>query len=173
MFDDCNEQIDTRNLIINGIIYSFMEYIDMYIDGCGDNPIFDDQMFIDSFKNWCTVCDDGIIYFNGESSCYMSINDNDTQNDGIKYVNGYVIAACRNKVHYVYYEDVYGAFKCYHLFDIYKSKEKNEVEKPVIPIYDLNLYQSDITDILGVSAGVKDILEKQTEIYTKYLTFND
>lgn len=173
MLDDCNEQIDIRNLTINGIIYSFMGYIDMYIDGCGDNPIFDDQMFIGSFKNWCTVCDDGIIYFNGESSCYIGINDNDTQNDGIKYVSGRVIAACRNKVHYVYYKDVYGAFKCYHLFDIYKSKEKNEIEKPIIPIYDLNLYQSNITDVLGISAGVKDILKKQIEIYTKYLTFND
>lgn len=143
----------------------------MYIDGCGDNPIFDDQMFICGFKNWCTVCDDGIIYFNGKSSCYIGIND--TQNEGIKYANGGVIAACRNKVHYVYCKDVYGAFKCYYLFDVYKSKEKKEVEKPIIPIYDLNLYQSDIMDILGLSAGVKDILKKQTEIYTKYLTFDD
>ena len=47
------------------------------------------------------------------------------------------------------------------------------MKRPIIPIYDLNLYQSDITDILGLSAGVKDILKKQTEIYTKYLTFDD
>lgn len=171
VLDDCDEQINTRNLKINSIIHSFIEYIYMYIDGCGDNPIFDDQMFICGFKNWCTVCDDGIIYFNGKSSCYIGIND--TQNEGIKYANGGVIAACRNKVHYVYCKDVYGAFKCYYLFDVYKSKEKNEVEKPIIPIYDLNLYQSDIMDILGLSAGVKDILKKQTEIYTKYLTFDD
>lgn len=173
MLDDCNEQIDIRNLKINSIIYSFIEYIYVYIDGCGDNPIFDDQMFIGGFKNWCTVCDDGIIYFNGESSCYISINDNDTQNEEIKYAYGRVKASCRNKVHYIYCEDVYGAFKCYHLFDIYKSKEKNKIEKPIIPIYDLNLYKSNITDVLGISAGVKDILEKQTQIYTKYLTFND
>lgn len=47
------------------------------------------------------------------------------------------------------------------------------MERPIIPIYDLNLYQSNITDVLGISADVKDILEKQTEIYTKYLTFDD
>lgn len=171
VLDDCDEQINTRNLNLNYIIYHFSNYINMYIDGCGDNPIFDDQMFICGFKNWCTVCDDGIIYFNGKSSCYIGIND--AQNEEIKYANGGVIAACRNKVHYVDCKDVYGAFKRYYLFDIYKSKEKNKIEKPIIPIYDLNLYQSGITDILGLSAGVKDILKKQTEIYTKYLTFND
>lgn len=61
----------------------------------------------------------------------------------------------------------------YKLYDIFKSNKQNETEKPIIPIYDLNLYKSNITDVLGISAGVEDILEKQTQIYTKYLTFND
>lgn len=55
---------------------------------------------------------------------------------------------------------------------ISKTKQ-NETEKPIIPIYNLNLYKSNITDVLGISAGVKDIIEKQTQIYTKFLTIND
>lgn len=72
--------------------------------------------------------------------------------------------------------DKHCKYDCYYymkLYDIFKSNKQNETEKPIIPIYDLNLYKSNITDVLGISAGVEDILEKQAQIYTKYLTFND
>lgn len=42
------------------------------------------------------------------------------------------------------------------------DNEKKDIQIPI-----------NIDCILGISAVVKDIIQKQTEIYTKYLTFND
>lgn len=138
-----------------------------------EDDILCNEEYIDGFKNCCFPCDSGICYYNGKGSCYIHLNENFNVEYQSEYSSGCQLLSYRNQIHYSLSYEQYNYTQNIELWDIYKSKEKNEVEKPVIPIYDLNLYQSDITDILGVSAGVKDILEKQTEIYTKYLTFND
>ena len=135
--------------------------------------IFSNEEYIKGFKNWCFPCDSGISYYNGKESCYIQLDENFNVEYRNKYVKGCKLLCYRNRIHYDLSHEQYNYTQNIELWDIYKSKEKNEIEKPTIPIYDLNLYKSDITNILGISAGVKDILEKQTEIYTKYLTFND
>lgn len=138
-----------------------------------EEDILCNEEYIDGFKNWCFPCDSGINYFNGEKSCYIHLNENFNVEYRNEYMKGCILSCYRNQIHYNLLYEQYNYTQNIELWDIYKSKEKNEVEKPIIPIYDLNLYKSNIADVLGISAGVKDILEKQTEIYTKYLTFND
>lgn len=138
-----------------------------------EEDILCNEEYIDGFKNWCFPCDSGINYFNGEKSCYVHLNENFDVEYQNEYSSACVLLEYRNKNHYYLSQKQYSCTQNIELWDIYKSKEKNEVEKPIIPIYDLNLYKSNITDVLCISAGVKDILEKQTEIYTKYLTFDD
>lgn len=138
-----------------------------------EEDILCNEEYIDGFKNWCFPCDSGINYFNGEKSCYIHLNEKFNVEYRNEYMKGCILSCYRNQIHYNLLYEQYNYTQNIELWDIYKSKEKNEVEKPIIPIYDLNLYKSNIADVLGISAGVKDILEKQTEIYTKYLTFND
>lgn len=156
-------------------LFAFADYIKNTIihNISTENDILCNEEYIDGFKNWCYPCDSGINYFNGENSCYIHLNENFNVEYRNEYVKGCVLLFYRNQIHYNLSHEQYNYTQNIELRDIYKSKEKNEVEKLIIPIYDLNLYQSDITDILGLSAGVKDTLKKQTEIYTKYLTFND
>ena len=138
-----------------------------------EDDILCNEEYIDGFKNCCFPCDSGINYFNGEKSCYIHLNENFNVEYRNEYMKSCSLLCHRHQTHYDLSHKQYNYTQNIELWDIYKSKENNEVEKPIIPIYDLNLYQSNITDVLGISAGVKDILEKQTEIYTKYLTFND
>lgn len=156
-------------------LFAFADYIKNTIihNISTEDDILCNEEYIDGFKNWCYPCDSGINYFNGENSCYIHLNENFNVEYRNEYVKGCVLSFYRNQIHYNLSHEQYNYTQNIELRDIYKSKEKNEVEKLIIPIYDLNLYQSDITDILGLSAGVKDILKKQTEIYTKYLTFDD
>lgn len=151
--------------------FAFANYIRFIIEKniSAENDILCNEEYIDGFKNWCFPCDSGINYFNGEKSCYIHLNKNFDVKYQNKYSSGCNLVAYRNKNHYSLLHTCYNFTQNIELWDIYKSEE----ESPIIPIYDLNLYQSNITDVLGISAGVKDILEKQTEIYTKYLTFND
>lgn len=155
--------------------FAFAAYIEYTIkaDISTEDGILCNEEYIDGFKNWCFPCDSGINYFNGEKSCYIHLNENFNVEYRNEYVKGCTLLCYRNQIHYYLSYKQYNYTQNIELWDIYKSKEKNEVEKPIIPIYDLNLYQSDITDILGLSAGVKDILEKQTDIYTNYRKFVD
>lgn len=154
--------------------FAFATYIKKTIEFniSTEDDILCNEEYIDGFKNWCFPCDSGINYFNGENSCYIHLNENFNVEYRNEYVKGCKLLCYRNQIHYVLSHEQYNYTQNIELWDI-KSEEKNEVEKPIIPIYDLNLYKSDITDILGISVGVKDIFEKQTEIYTKYPTFND
>ncbi|WP_448901289.1 hypothetical protein [Eubacterium sp.] len=131
------------------------------------------EEYIDGFKNWCFPCDSGISYYDGEKSCYIHLNENFNVEYRNEHTKGCILLSFRNQIHYYLLYKQYNYTQNIGLWDIYKSWEQNRMERPIIPIYDLNLYQSNITDVLGISAGVKDILEKQTEIYTKHLTFND
>lgn len=142
-----------------------------------DKPInwklYDNDYFIRFIRNFCYPCDDGVVYFNGKYMCYKKYNGTD-----IEFLRGNIgFHEYRCGMHYTLVNvDKHCKYDCYYymkLYDIFKSNKQNETEKPIIPIYDLNLYKSNITDVLGISAGVKDILEKQTQIYTKYLTFDD
>lgn len=155
--------------------FTFADYIKHTIEFniSTEDDILCNEEYIDGFKNWCYPCDSGMNYFNGENSCYIHLNENFNVEYRNEYVKGCVLLFYRNQIHYLLLYEQYNYTQNIKLWDIYKSKEKNEVEKPIIPIYDLNIYKSNITDVLGISAGVKGILEKQTEIYTKYLTFDD
>lgn len=162
---------DSEACIGNFSMYIVTVAVEEYLD----TNDFDSsgEKYIYGFKNWCFPCDSGINYFNGEKSCYIHLNENFNVEYRNEYVKSCSLLCYRHQTHYDLSHKQYNYTQNIELWDIYKSKENNEVEKPIIPIYDLNLYQSDITDILGLSAGVKDILKKQTEIYTKYLTFDD
>ncbi|MDD6664874.1 MAG: hypothetical protein PUE48_00820 [Eubacterium coprostanoligenes] len=155
--------------------FAFADYIENTIKDniSTEDDILCNEEYIDGFKNWCFPCDSGISYYNGKESCYIHLNENFNVEYKNEYVKGCILLCYRNQIHYHLLYEQYNYTQNIKLWDIYKSKEKNEVEKPIIPIYDLNLYQSNIADVLGISAGVKDILKKQTEIYTKYLTFDD
>ena len=155
--------------------FAFATYIKHTIEANigTEEDILCNEEYIDGFKNWCFPCDSGINYFNGEKSCYVHLNENFDIEYKNEYSSACVLLEYRNKNHYYLSQKQYSCTQNIELWDIYKSKEKNEVEKHIIPIYDLNLYKSNINDVLGISAGVKDILEKQTQIYTKFLTFND
>ena len=137
-----------------------------------EEDILCNEEYIDGFKNWCFPCDSGINYFNGEKGCYIHL---DNKFD-IKYKNehdGCLLISYRNQIHYYilrYYCDITYLIR---LYDIHKSDQQNTIDNLIIPIYDLNLYNANIDCILGISAVVKDIIQKQTGIYTKYLTFND
>lgn len=152
-----------------------MYIVTVAIEEYRDTNDFDSsgEKYIYGFKNRCFPCDSGISYYDGEKSCYIHLDENFDVKYINKYYNGCYTTSYRNQIHYALTPNNYNYIQNFELWDIYKSWEQNRMERPIIPIYDLNLYQSDITDILGISAGVKDILEKQTEIYTKYLTFND
>ena len=54
------------------------------------------------------------------------------------------------------------------LWDIYKSQEQNIIEKPIIPIYDLNLYGANFEGTYWIdgNGNVLDIIQKQTKIPT-------
>lgn len=136
-------------------------------------PCYDNKDYIEGMKDFCNVCDDGIIYYNGQTSCYVSLDDNLNEANKVEYNNGVLENICRYGVHYDYNEHLYDVTNHYQLFDIHKSYGQNKTEQLIIPIYDLNLYNANIDCILGISAVVKDIIQKQTEIYTKYLTFDD
>lgn len=136
-------------------------------------PCYDNKDYIEGMKDFCNVCDDGIIYYNGQTSCYVSLDDNLNEANKVEYNNGVLENICRYGVHYDYNEHLYDVTNHYQLFDIHKTYGQNKTEQLIIPIYDLNLYNANIDCILGISAVVKDIIQKQTEIYTKYLTFND
>lgn len=155
--------------------FAFADYIEETIpyNISTEEDILCNEEYIDGFKNWCFPCDSGINYFNGEKSCYIHLNENFNVEYRNEHKKGCILLYFRNQIHYSLLYKQYNYTQNIGLWDIYKSEEKNEVEKPIIPIYDLNLYKSNITDVLGISAGVKDILEKQTQIYTKYLTFDD
>lgn len=155
--------------------FAFASYIENTIkyNISTEDDILCNEEYIDGFKNLCFPCDSGISYYNGKESCYIHLNENFNVEYRNEHKKGCILLCFRNQIHYYLLYKQYNYTQNIELWDIYKSKEKNEVEKPIIPIYDLNLYKSDITDILGLSAGVKDILKKQTGIYTKYLTFND
>lgn len=154
------------------LLISYIENIIKYNISTEDDILCNEE-YIDGFKNWCFPCDSGINYFNGEKSCYIHLNEDFNVEYRNEYVKGCTLLCYRNQTHYDLSHEKYNYTQNIKLWDVYKSKEKNEVEKPIIPIYDLNLYKSNITDVLGISAGVEDILEKQTQIYTKHLTFND
>ena len=155
--------------------FAFAAYIKDTIEYniSAEEDILCNEEYIDGFKNWCYPCDSGINYFNGEASCYIHLNENFNVEYRNEHKKGCILSYFRNQIHYHLLYKQYNYTQNIGLWDIYKSREQNRMEGPIIPIYDLNLYQSNITDVLGISAGVKDILEKQTEIYTKYLTFND
>lgn len=170
-----NIKVNLGRAFIKNWSFAFAAYINDTIPHniSTEEDILCNEEYIDGFKNWCFPCDSGINYFNGENSCYIHLNEDFNVEYRNEYVKGCKLLCYRNQIHYHLLYKQYNYTQNIELRDIYKSKEKNEVEKPIIPIYDLNIYKSNITDILGISAGVKDILEKQTEIYTKYLTFND
>lgn len=162
---------DSEACIGNFSMYIVTVAVEEYLD----TNDFDSsgEKYIYGFKNWCFPCDSGISYYDGEKSCYIHLDENFDVKHINKYSNGCYITSYRNQIHYALTPNHYNYIQNFELWDIYKSWEQNRMERPIIPIYDLNLYQSNITDVLGISAGVKDILEKQTQIYTKFLTFND
>lgn len=128
--------------------------------------IFDNSYIINYLTNFCFTCDNGIVYYDGEFMCYKEYTGRK-----IKFIKGNVgYNTYRNGIHYARCNEQFDVCYFIKLLDIYKNYKYN---KTIIPIYNLNLYQSNITDILGISAVVKDIIQKQTEIYTKYLTFDD
>lgn len=162
---------DSEACIGNFSMYIVTVAVEEYLD----TNDFDSsgEKYIYGFKNWCFPCDSGISYYDGEKSCYIHLDENFDVKYINKYSNGCYITSYRNQIHYALTPNHYNYIQNFELWDIYKSWEQNRMERPITPIYDLNLYKSNITDVLGISADVKDILEKQTQIYTKFLTFND
>lgn len=170
-----NIKVDLGRSLIKNWSSAFATYIRLTVE-CNVTTLGDIlsvEEYIYGFKNLCVTCDLGISYYNGERNHYIHLDENFEVEYMNEYCTGNIRVEYRNRIHYGLLYRRYNYIQNIELWDIYKSKEKNEVEKPIIPIYDLNLYKSNFTDVLGISAGVKDILEKQTEIYTKYLTFND
>lgn len=169
---EVSRNIQTRDLlwinifsiyIVQFLIIVYFSQSYEYIDGCNND------FYINYFENFCYPCDEGLVYFNGKYTCYKKYEGHETD----FFKGNFGLRAFRHKIHYTSIpkkQNLY-CFEC--LIDINKNYVINHHNPISIPIYDLNLYQSNITDILGISAVVKDIIQKQTEIYTKYLTFND
>ena len=135
--------------------------------------ILGNEKYASAFKKWCVPCDSGINYYNGEWSCYIYLDDKFQVQYEKKYYFGCATSAYRHGIHYGPNTQRSNYAFYVHLFDIFKSYEQNKTEMPVIPMYDLGLYRSNITGILGISAGVQDVLERQVGIYTKRLKFTD
>lgn len=170
-----NIKVNLGRALIKNWSSAFADYIRLTVE-CNVttmDDILSVEEYIYGFKNRCFPCDSGISYYDGEKSCYIHLDENFDVKYINKYYNGCYVTSYRNQIHYALTPNNYNYIQNFELWDIYKSWEQNRTERPIIPIYDLNLYKSNITDVLGISAGIKDILEKQTEIYTKYLTFDD
>ena len=161
---------ETVELIINCRDNLFMNNKD---DFNYNEYLLNNEEYIEGFKNWCFPCDSGISYYNGEKSCYIHLDNKFDIKYKNEYYDGCLLIPYRNQIHYYiprYYCDITYLIR---LYDIHKSDQQNTIDNLIIPIYDLNLYNANIDCILGISAVVKDIIQKQTEIYTKYLTFDD
>ena len=170
LFVDNNYYLSSLNIerIANIFCRYILEIFEIYNF---DSIVLDNEIYIQTLKNRCSVGDDGLTYFNGKESCYINFKEYSKDKKIIKYADGNLDIVARNGIHYALGKGA--RLSNYYLFDIHKSYEQNRIEQPIIPIYDLNLYNANIDCILGISAVVKDIIQKQTEIYTKNLTFND
>lgn len=156
-------------------LFAFSSYINELILPIirNQNDILSDEQYIIGFKSYCFPCDSGINYYNGKRSCFIQLDDDFNVQYEIEYADSCSLLAYRSGVHYFLETNCYNQTNNIELWDIYKSREQNIVEKPIIPIYDLNLYGANFEGAYCIDENVLDIIQKQTEIYTKNLTFND
>lgn len=121
------------------------------------------QRIIDDFKKWSVPCDEGIIYYNGDKTCY--INDNMEE---IQYVRGCRLIYQRNKTHFDSIKEIYSNGTLYYeMYDIYKSSLHNEHYAPKIPFANLDIYKADLKDSKGLSGGVEEYVLSHTKIDTR------
>lgn len=163
----------------------FFDYINFFImiplshtafaDSFDINFLTNDD-FIAGYKNWCYPIDGGIIYYNGDSSCCLRINEHGLISEK-RFCNMgtyFYVHNFKNGVHYfVNNRDMYNTSCFYQLYDIYKDVSDNIRDNIRIPIYDLKLFNANIENINGLSGVVKNIVERQTVIETYTVEYND
>lgn len=130
-----------------------------------------DSDFVEGIKHWCFPCDDGVIYYNGEYSCYLRIN-NSGESDEIPFKTGACLIPFRNGVHYDAIKDKYNVSYYYKMYDIYKNWSDNLKDSIRIPIYDLKLFNANMENISGLSGVVENIVERQITIDTYTVEYN-
>ena len=150
--------------------FAFSSYIENLIISMirNQNDILSDEQYIIDFKNWCFPCDSGINYYNGKASCYIQLDETFNIQSKKEYSFSCVLVKYRNGVHYCLKTNCYNQTNNIELWDIYKSQEQNKIEKPIIPIYDLNLYGANFEGVYwrDENGNVLDIIQKQTKIQT-------
>lgn len=153
-------------------VFSCYMFDYIYYNLENNNRVAENSCFINGIKNWCFPCDNGIIYYNGKYSVYLRKGVN---GDLIEtpFCLGVWLKCFRNGVHFDPSKDFYNSSCFYKLYDIFKDYEYNADYAPRIPIYDLNMYGAVLNNVKGLSAVVVDTLEKQTEIDTKYQSFEN
>lgn len=149
---------------------AFSSYIEKLIISIirSQNDILSDEQYIIGFKSFCFPCDSGINYYNGKSSCFIQLDDDFNVQYEIEYKYSCSLLDYRSGVHYCLETNCYNQTNNIELWDIYKSQEQNIVEKPIIPIYDLNLYGANFEGAYWIdeNGNVLDIIQKQTKIQT-------
>lgn len=150
--------------------FAFSSYIEKLIISIirSQNDILSDEQYIIGFKSFCFPCDSGINYYNGKSSCFIQLDDDFNVQYEIEYTYSCSLLEYRSGVHYCLETNCYNQTNNIELWDIYKSQEQNIVEKPIIPLYDLNLYGANFEGAYWIdeNGNVLDIIQKQTKIQT-------
>jgi len=138
------------------------------------SDILSDDQYIVSFKSWCFPCDSGINYYNGMGCCYIQLDENFNVQYETEYTSSCCLLEYRNGVHYTLETNCYNQTNNIELWDIHKPKEQNKVEKPIIPIYDLNLYGANFDGAYWIdeNGNILDIIQKQTKIPTVNVKMN-
>lgn len=135
------------------------------------NEIPSKEEIASNYKNFCYNCDNGIVYFDGNSCRYMRY-ESDKIVETI-YARGSLIADLPLGTHFIPYESFYNKSRYFILVNIHKDSLYNSAHAPRIPIYDLELFSARTDDMIGLSSVCKDILKKQTTIKTNNMIFTD
>lgn len=145
---------------------ALISYIHLFIVSNYSEGI-EDEDYVFGIKNWCFPIDDGIIYYDGEYTCYKTFNGRK-----IKFSRSFFVEFNSN-VHFFAVNKSYNILNSYKLYDIYKDVSHNRNYGQIIPIYDLNLHGALFDETNGLTEVVKDIIEKQTNIETRYITYDN
>lgn len=147
----------------------FASFMTFYINN--SENVLSNEALKRCVKKWCFPCDVGIIYYNGQDTVYLRVENDYTKETILGHGHGMTFA--RDSVHYIPDCIKYNAINSFRLVNIFKSAYENYWYSPRIPIYDLELFGASFNDVVGLSAVVEDILRKQTEIDTHTLTFDN
>lgn len=145
----------------NFVFSCFIEiYINFYCYS-NKNILPENFDFINAFKNWCFPCDNGVIYFDGCHTCYLSKSDSGTLNE-VRFTRSCWLLSFRDNIH-IYCEennDYIGYY--YKLYDINKSDYENS-DSPEIRFNNLWLYKAAFDEVKGLSQKVKDFLIEESK----------